>query len=115
MERCDSWNDGFLFKRIFKSAFAKRKEAAETETAKVVELEEQLRLTAVSAQVDIDREQAEPYFTMRDAFARLCECAAIWDVKTKRPTDRFHERTVANEAIERQRVAFSLSKCDLIE
>jgi hypothetical protein len=81
--------------------------------AKVSELEEQLCLTTIATLVDIAPEQAEPYFKMRDEFAALCECAAIWDVKSYRATDKFHERTVANTAIDRQKVIFLMGTCDL--
>jgi hypothetical protein len=60
-----SWGNGFLFKKLFKTKFAKRRAEAETATAKVTELEEQLRLTTIATQVEIAPEQAEPYFKMR--------------------------------------------------
>ena len=115
VRRYTSWERGFLFKKVFKKSFARRKEESETVTEKVAELEEQLRLTTVATQVDIDKEQAEPYFRMRDDFAGLCECAAIWDVKSHQETDRFHERTTATSRIGRQRVSFQLDSCDLIQ
>lgn len=43
-----SWENGFLFKKLFKTKFVKRKTEAETATAKVAELEEQLRLTTIA-------------------------------------------------------------------
>lgn len=113
--RYESWENGFLFKRIFKDAFAKRKAESETAAAKVAELEEQLRLTSVAAHIEIETEQAEPYFRMRDQFARLCECAAIWDIKSHQGVDQFHERTTAIMKVGRTRVRFSLDSCDLIQ
>jgi hypothetical protein len=113
--RCLSWEKGFLFKRIFKDSFAKRKADAETASAKVQELEEQLRLTTIATHVDIAKEQAEPYFRMRDEFAALSECAAIWDAKSRQATNRIRERTIANERVERERVTFSLGSSDLIQ
>jgi hypothetical protein len=65
-DRYLSWDGGSLFKRIFKKAFAKRKADSETADAKVDELEEQLRLTTVATQIEIAKEQAEPYFRVRD-------------------------------------------------
>jgi hypothetical protein len=109
-----SWERGFLFKRLFKEAFLKRKTDAETAKAKVQELQEQLHLTIVSAQLEMSKEQAEPYFHMRDEFAGLSECAAIWDRKSRRATDRIRERTIATEGIERERVTFNLGNCDLL-
>src|SRR6185437_13741560 len=115
VKRYTSWERGFLFKKVFKKSFARRKEESETAIAKVAELEEQLRLTTVATHVEIDKEQAEPYFRMRDDFAGLSECAAIWDVKSHQATDRFHERTTATSRIDRQRVTFSIDSCDLIQ
>lgn len=110
-----SWDKGWLFKRIFKNSFAKRKVEAETASAKVEELEEQLRLTTIATHVEIAKEQAEPYFRMRDEFAALAECAAIWDTKSRQATDRFRERTIADERIGRERTQFSLGGSDLIQ
>jgi hypothetical protein len=110
-----SWEKGFLFKRIFTSSFAKRKVDAETASAKTQELEEQLRLTTVATHVEIAKEQAEPYFRMRDEFAALSECGAIWDTKSRQATNRFRERTIADERIARERAKFSLGSSDLIQ
>jgi hypothetical protein len=113
--RFDSWNEGFLLKKLLKKAFAKRQEIYETEKARVDELEEQLRLSAIATEIDVEHEQAELYYRFRDEFASLCECAAIWDVKSYQATDKFHERTVADSRISRERVRFELASCDLIQ
>jgi hypothetical protein len=115
LSRYESWENGFLFKKLFKAAFARRTEEAETASAKVSEFEEQLRLTTVATQIEISKEQAEPYFKMRDAFAALCECSAIWDIKSRQATDMLHERTTAATRIERERVSFSVDSSDLIQ
>jgi len=113
--RFHSWENGFLFKKLFKAKFAQRRADSETANAKVAELEEQLRLTTIATHVEIAAEQAEPYFKMRDDFALLSESVAVWDIKSYRATDRFHERTTAETRVDRQRVAFSLGSCDLIQ
>ena len=59
--RYQSWERGFLMKRLFKQSFAARKESAETAAAKLEELQEQLRLTTIATEITVDREQAEPY------------------------------------------------------
>lgn len=115
LDKYAAWQCGFLFKRIFKKAFARRKADSETASAKVEELEQQLRLTTVATHIEIAKEQAEPYFAMRDAFAVLSECAAIWDIKTHQATDRFRERTTAGMRVGRERVAFSLGSSDPIQ
>jgi hypothetical protein len=114
-QRFLSWQNGFLFKKLFKANFAKRKAEADTATAKVAELQEQLRLTTIATQVEIAPDQAEPYFKMRDTFALLSESGAVWDIKSYQATDKFHERTTAETRIDRQKVAFVLGNCDLIQ
>lgn len=113
--RYPSWENGFLFKKIFKNAFEVRKIQAQIANARKCELQEQLRLTKISTQVELEKEQAEPFFRMRDDFAALAECIAIWDVKSERATDRVRERTIANTTISREKVNFSLGFCDLIQ
>jgi hypothetical protein len=114
-ERYSSWDNGFLFKRIFKKKFAQRKVDAETADAKVEELEQQLRLTTIATHVEISKEQAEPYFKMRDEFAALSQCTAIWDIKSHQATNKFRERTIADLRLDRQKVPFTLGSCDLIQ
>jgi hypothetical protein len=110
-----SWQNGFLMKKIFKNKFAVRRTSMETAAAKVEELECQLHLTTVAAHLEIGKDQAEPYFRMRDQFASMSECAAIWDIKLHQTTDKFHERTTANMRVGRERVNFSLDSCELIQ
>jgi hypothetical protein len=52
---------------------------------------------------------------MRDDFAALCECEAVWDIKSYQATDKFHERTTAEKRVDRQRVAFLLGNCNLLQ
>ena len=114
-KRYSSWNEGILFKRLFKRKFAQRKIDFETAEAKVAELEQQLKLTTIAGHVEIESGQAEPYFRLRDEFASLSECASIWDIKTHQATDKFHERTIASMRVGRERVKFSLGSCDLLQ
>ena len=113
--RYQNWERGFLFKRAFKNSFAARKEAHDTAQAKLEELHEQLRLTALATEIEIEREQAEPYYKMRDDFAALSECQKIWDTLERRIINRVAERSAANEVITREPVSFSLNSCDLIQ
>lgn len=113
--RYRSWENGFLLKRVFSKSFAARKDVFETAQAKLDELREQLQLTVLATQIDIDREQAEPYFKMRDDFAALCESQKIWDTLERRSIDRVAERSAASEAVTREPVAFGLGSCDLIQ
>lgn len=113
--RYNAWARGFLLKRIFKRGFAARKEAFHTAQAKVSELTEQLKLTKLSAHFEIEREQAEPYYKMRDEFAVLCECQKIWDTLSRKAIDRVAARSAASEVVGRTPVTFGLSICDVLE
>lgn len=113
--RYQNWERGLLFKRVFKKSYAFRQDAHATAQAKLEELREQLRLTALATQIDIDREQAEPYYRMRDDFAALTECQKIWDTLERRAINRTGERSAANEAVTREPISFSLNYCDLIQ
>lgn len=113
--RFKSWDNGFLMKKLFKNSFLARKAEAEIATAKTSELEEQLQLCKISTQIELSKEQAEPFFKMRDDFTAMAECAAIWDVKAERSTDRFRERTIADRKVSRERIMFTLKSCDLIQ
>jgi len=102
-------------KRLFKHSLATRKEAADTAAARLEELQEQLRLTTIATEIAIDREQAEPYYRMRDAFSALSECQKIWNVLAEQPIDRVVERSTSNTAVTRNPVSFSLGVCSLIQ
>lgn len=115
MSRYRNWERGFLMKRIRTQGFAARKEASDTAAAKLEELQEQLRLTTLATEIAVDREQAEPYYRMRDDFAALSECRKIWDTLERHAINRAAERSAAHEAITREPVAFSLKACDLIQ
>lgn len=113
--RYQSWGRGFLFRRLFKQSFAVRKETAETAAAKLEELREQLRLTTIATEITLDREQAEPYFRMRDEFVVLSGCQKIWNVLTEKQIDRVAERSTAHTVITRNPLTFGLDSCDLIQ
>lgn len=113
--RFNRWYRGFLLKRIFERQFAARREAFDTAQAKVDELNEQLKLTKIAAHFEIDHEQAEPYYKMRDEFTALCECQKIWDALSRRQINRFATRSAADEGVTLQPVKFGLSSCDVIE
>jgi hypothetical protein len=112
--RYSFWANGLILKRVFKIAFATRKTQAETAKAKRDELEEQLRLTALATEINVDHEQAEPYVQMRDAFAALSESKMVWDTLDRRQVNRVIERSAATHAINRAPVAFSLCSCDVL-
>jgi hypothetical protein len=113
--RYDKWKDGFLLRRLFKKKFVARKDAFETALAKVSELSEQLRLTTLAAHFDIEREQAEPYFKMRDEFTALCECQSTWDTLSRQAVNRFATRSAADEAVTRAIIKFDLADCDVLQ
>lgn len=114
-ERFQAWDRGHVLKFVLKKSFSLRRAEADIAFARTSELEEQLRLTAVAAQVTLEPGQAESFFRMRDDFQVLAECEAIWDINAERATDKVRERTTAEIKVDRKRVKFGLGKCDLIE
>lgn len=114
-KRYESWERGFLMKHVRKNTFAARKEAFDTAAAKLDELQEQLRLTALATEIEIEAQQADGYYRLRDAFAALSRTQKVWNVLTEQAIDRVKERTTHNKTITRNPVAFSLASCDLIQ
>ncbi len=114
-KKYQSWQNGFLLRRVFKKTFAARKETFDTAQAKASELSEQLSLTTLAAHFDMDREQAEPYYKMRDEFAAMCECQSTWDTLSRQFVNRFVTRSAADESVTRGIVKFSLSECDVLQ
>jgi len=115
IKRYESWNRGFLFKRLFKAGFVTRKDNRDTAIAKMEELQEQLRLTRIATEITIDKEQSEPYYRMRDDFAALCQSHTIWNLLTERAIDRVKQRSVSNIEVDRTPVQFQLGSCDIIQ
>ena len=113
-DKFDDWDGGFLFKRILKTQFEIRRTSLSMATANLEELKEQLRLTTIATEINIQGEVAEAYFKMRDDFSALCRCERIWDTLSRKTVDRFRERSAATESVEREVVKFSLSKSELI-
>lgn len=109
------WYYGRVFKHLFRKAFAARQAAYEMATAKLEELRDQLRQTALATQIEIAPEQAEPFYKMRDAFAALSECQRVWDTLERHPVNRVVTRSAASESISREPVSFSLGQCDLLQ
>ena len=93
--RFRSWDRGFLFRRLFPGKFKVRSEALGEATAKRDELAEQLRLTTIATEIEINPEQAEPYFRMRDEFAGLLRCRYIWDTLCRQPINQTATRSAA--------------------
>ena len=103
--RYQKWEHGFFMKRLFKKSFTAREGAAGTAAARLEELHEQLRLTTIATEITVDREQAEPYYRMRDEFAALSGCQRVWNVVTEKTVDRIAERSTAKTAVTRNPVS----------
>jgi len=95
-------------KHVFPKSFASRGALYETAQAKLNELRDQLKLTVVATQIDVDSAQSEPYAKMRDEFAAMSACQRIWDTLERRRINRAAERSAASEAITRETVVFDL-------
>jgi hypothetical protein len=114
-ERHRSWEGGFLLKRLMPARFRERAEAAEIARAKRDELREQLRLTQIATEIDIESSQAELYFRMRDCFVDLTGCRFIWDTLTESAVNQKVKRSAASREIAREAVTFLTSRSEIID
>jgi hypothetical protein len=113
--RYDSWNQGYLLKRIFKKAFEQRNQAFIDASENVQKLDEQLRQSKIATHIEIDKEQGDLFDQVVKEFTALCGCKAIWDVRAHQANDMVRQRTTAGKSVERERVRFDVSRCDLID
>ena len=108
------WNDGWLFKRIWKKKFATLGELAEESTARRREFAEQLDLSLLNAQFEMSDEVAKAFDAMCEAFSACTRSQRIWDNVAQRQTNRVAERTTAGRVVDLKPVKFSLGKCSVI-
>jgi Protein of unknown function (DUF4236) len=113
--RYDSWNQGYLLKRMFRKTFEKRRQASIDASENVQKLDEQLRQSKIATHVEIDKEQGDLFDQVVKEFTTLCGCKAIWDVRAHQTNDMVLQRTTAGKSVERERVRFDISRCDLID
>lgn len=111
----ERWRNGWLFRKLFKKAFAKLQTDAESATALRKELEEQEPLLRPHTEIEVPENVAMAFHRLRDEFDVMTRAAKIWDIVSFRSTDRVAERTVAGRAIERKPVTFKLDCCEMLE
>jgi hypothetical protein len=109
------WTNGWLFRRLFGNYYARLGYSVKEASDKQLELEEQERLSRLATEFDLPD-------NLRDYFSRICNALAalshsqrIWDTISSVATDRYRERTAAQQSIQRRPVAVSLDSCDLIQ
>ena len=113
--RYDSWNQGYLLKRVFKKAFEERRQASIDASENVQKLDEQLHQSKIATHIEIDKEQGDLFDQVVKEFTALCGCEAIWDIRARQATDMVRQRTAAFTCVDRAEVRFDLSRCDLID
>jgi hypothetical protein len=113
--RFTSWDRGWLFKRLFKDQFEKRRVASEETTAKSSELETQREASRLSLDIDIEEGPQNAYHLMVEAFSHMVGCRGVWDIQSHRRVDQWHERTFADDAIEKTSVSFGKDACALLK
>ncbi len=113
--RHERWTKGWLFRRLFKKHFVRLGERSTEATAKETELREQETLSRLSTEFDLPVQLKDAFGHLCDATSTLSQSQRIWDTISTRDTDRYHERTIARQSIERKPVVFSLGACDLIQ
>jgi hypothetical protein len=109
------WTNGWLFRRLFKGYFARLGDMATEAADKQVELEEQERLSRLATEFELPDNLKDLFGRLCDAVSALSQSQRIWKTLTIVETDRYHERTMASQSIERRPVNVSLGSCDLIQ
>ena len=115
VSRYESWDRGWLFKRLLKDHFENRRKASEEATARATELEIQKDKSRIELDIDIEEGPRNAYHLMAEAFSHVLQCRAIWDIKSHRRVDQIHERTLANDAIDKTSVSWGKDRCDLLK
>ena len=115
VSRFESWDRGWLFKRILKTKFAIRRVASEEALANVLELETQKDASRINLDIDMEDSPRDAYHLMIEAFTHLLGCQRIWDIKSHRRVDQWHERTSASDAIDRTSVSWGKDQCGLLK
>ena len=111
----ERWKNGWLFRRLFKSYFARLGEMSVEATEKEAELQEQERLSRLATEFGLPDNLKDSFGRVCDAVAMLSQSQRIWDTLSSAPTDRYRERTTASHSIQRKPVTISLGTCDLIQ
>lgn len=115
VSRFNRWNNGRLFRWLFKVKFEQLRVTAEVSTAHRLELEQQEQLARLQTQIELPRRVKETFHLACDRFSSMAKSHIIWDTVGQRSTNRFVERTTATRTVERKPVAFKLGTCELIE
>lgn len=113
--RYERWNNGFLFRRLFKEKFRHLALAAEECSARRAELEEQERLSHLQTEVAVPASVATAFGALCAEFMQLAQSRRIWDTTSHRSNDRARERTLADTTVTRQPVTFRMGSVDVIE
>ena len=109
------WVNGWLFRRLVSSYFARLGEMAAEAADKEAELQEQERLSRLATEFDLPENLKDSFGRICDSVAALSQSQRIWDTISSVATDRYRERTTALQSIQRTPVAISLGSCDLIQ
>jgi hypothetical protein len=113
--RFDSWDRGWLLRRLLKGQFEKRRIASEEATAKTSELEIQKEASRLNLDIHIEEGPRNAYHLMVEAFSHMLDCRGTWDIRSHRRVDQWHERTSATDAIEKTSVSCGKDACALLK
>lgn len=109
------WQQGWLFKHLFKRKFEALHRIAEEASAHRTELEEQEQLARLQTHLDVPDNVADTFRHLCSQFDVLGRAQRVWDTVGERRTNQTVERTRAYRALDRKLVKFSLGSCELIE
>ena len=109
------WENGWLFRRLFKAKFQRLQTISEESVAVRAELEEQSNLSRLHTEIDLPANVMAEFSRLCDDFLQLTRAKKIWDTVAFRETDRVVERTSASRNVSRKPVTFRLGNCEIID
>ena len=111
----ESWNRGWIFKRVAPKRFAQLQELALESVEKRKELDEQLLLSRLNTQFEMSDAVARSFGNVCRAFEACSRSQRVWDNVAQRATNRVAERTSASHIVDLKPVKFQLGKCAVID
>lgn len=102
-------------KSLFPKAYLKRLDNININEEKLAELKEQKELCNVNINIELNSDCLELFSKITSSFEFLMKSELIWDITTQRDTDKYRERTTAEQTIERKKVNFNYDRLSFIE
>lgn len=85
------WENGWLFRRVFKQKFERLRVAEEEAAARRAELEQQEDLARLRTQIEMPQRVSRAFHRVCDGFTLVAGSSRIWDTVAYRNANRIVE------------------------